>query len=339
MNDNGLISIITPVYNVEKYLNRCINSILNQTYFNFELFLIDDGSTDKSGTICDEYAIRDSRIKVIHKSNEGQAVARNVALDLAKGQYIAFIDSDDYVNRYYIEHLLEALITTNSDMAVCGVINNHVFIKKECPKTIKKVFSKKELIESYIHEPYIRGVLWNKLYRKSLFDDIRFTPLRAREDADILYKIYAKCDNTVYIPEPLYIQLIRPGSTEGVPFNEYKLFTIEIFKNEKDFISKNIPEAITCVELLIAQAYADVLLAISKDRHRKLWMDKYVEIESLLKVELEKYVEHDENNNTWYDSLVFISNNRKIIFKKGKIAYLKNAVLVSIKKILLFFSK
>ena len=117
-----LISIITPVYNSEKFLKKCIDSILNQTYSNFELILVDDGSVDKSPQICDEYARKDSRIVVIHQKNQGQAAARNKALDICKGDYISFIDSDDYVNPQMLEILMYTMQQSEADIAVCDYV-------------------------------------------------------------------------------------------------------------------------------------------------------------------------------------------------------------------------
>ena len=121
MNENPLISVIIPVYNVEDYLEKCINSVIEQDYTNLEIFLVDDGSMDRSGTICDEYAQKDSRIKVIHQENAGQSAARNTALRLAKGEYYTFIDSDDFIDVDYVSFLLKLLLENNADLSVCSV--------------------------------------------------------------------------------------------------------------------------------------------------------------------------------------------------------------------------
>ena len=119
MSNNPLITVIVPVYNVEKYLTRCVDSIINQTYKNLEIILVDDGSTDSSPAICDNYAKKDSRINVIHKQNNGASSARNAALDIASGDYIGFVDSDDYINRDMYASLFDSIVDSGSDMAIC----------------------------------------------------------------------------------------------------------------------------------------------------------------------------------------------------------------------------
>ena len=120
MKNRPIISIIVPVYNVESYLERCINSILNQTFKNFELILVDDGSTDKSGEICDSFAGYDKRIRVIHKKNGGLSSARNVGLDVSIGKYIGFVDSDDWIDEFMYEKLYRNMIKTKSDIVICN---------------------------------------------------------------------------------------------------------------------------------------------------------------------------------------------------------------------------
>ena len=121
MNESPLISVIVPVYNVEEYLTQCIESIINQTYTNLEIILVDDGSTDQSGKICDEYAIKDDRIQVIHKENRGVGSARNVGLDTSKGEYVSFVDSDDYVDKNYIKILLKQMLEHNVQVSICNL--------------------------------------------------------------------------------------------------------------------------------------------------------------------------------------------------------------------------
>lgn len=135
------ISCIVPVYNVEKYLRRCVDSILNQTFTDFELILVDDGSLDNSPAICDEYAVKDSRIKVIHKVNGGVSSARNVGLDVAKGEWICFVDSDDLIEADYMQKMYEAAINNNSDFIMCGIqqIAGYETLKNNYKKKIKKI--------------------------------------------------------------------------------------------------------------------------------------------------------------------------------------------------------
>ena len=219
-----LISVIVPVYNVEKYLSRCIESILRQTYPYFELILVDDGSPDKSGKICDKYAKKDERIKVLHKENGGVSSARNIGLDYAKGEYISFIDSDDWVRENYLEKLLAPMLQYDVQMVLGGVELRGIHIKK--------VQMKEQLFDIYFptHEamdtlflkkqPLSKGPCC-KLYKKIIIDNV---PLRFNEevawgeDAIFLYN-YWETGGKIYIIEDClyyYNQLVFTSATRKV---------------------------------------------------------------------------------------------------------------------------
>ena len=169
-----LISVIIPVYNVEQYLRQCIDSVINQTYKNLEIILVDDGSTDNSGKICDEYALKDKRIKTIHKKNGGVSSARNIGLDIAKGDYIGFVDSDDYIERDMYELLLNTMLKQKSQLAVCNwfkQINNNWIENERFPK--KQILTINEVLENF----YWCMFVWNKLFDKRILDFIRFSEL------------------------------------------------------------------------------------------------------------------------------------------------------------------
>ena len=201
-----MVSIIVPVYNVESYLERCITSILNQTYKSFELILVDDGSTDKSSFICDDYAKKDNRTVVVHKKNGGLSSARNAGLDIARGGYISFVDGDDYLDNSFIEKLLNSLILSNSDIAVCGyqkVKNNqyvaHVTIEKE-----KMILKSNDFVELSLTK-YPLGVLaCNKIYKKELFDNLRYPLNKYHEDEYLFHKLIDKASKTIIIKDVLY---------------------------------------------------------------------------------------------------------------------------------------
>lgn len=186
-----MINLIVPVYNVENYLPRCVDSILAQTFTDFELILIDDGSQDNSGKICDEYATKDNRVIVYHQENRGQAAARNFALDVVKGEYIAFADSDDYLHPKMLETLFEVLNKSEADISVCshkkGNEDNYLWPKLN---NNFSVYNGKEfLIHCYNDKVEKCWVMWDKLYRRSCFDNIRFPVGRICEDNAIIYKI------------------------------------------------------------------------------------------------------------------------------------------------------
>ena len=336
----SLITVIVPVYNTKYLLKRCVESICNQSYSELEIFLIDDGSTDGSGDLCDSFAVKDRRIHVIHQKNSGQGAARNQALDQMHGEYVYFVDSDDYILPDAIETMLNAMIDNNCDMCICGVINDHIFTKKECPKQETKIiYNKEKLFISYLTEPYIRGTLCNKFYKKELFDGLRFSTIRAREDVDILYKVYSKIEKAIYIPDALYIQFIRPGSTEQGNFNEAKLYTITIYEKMAKYISSNIKSISEYTELVKAKACRDVLNAIAQDPNRNKWMDVYEKVEKQLQEEINIHKEHADVVDKLYCELEKTAFDRAIVMKNGRKMRLKNMILCWAKKMLYPFYK
>ena len=213
------ISIIVPVYNTSKYLNRCIDSLVNQTYKNIEILLVDDGSTDNSRQMCSKWAEKDSRIVCLHKENGGQASARNMGLDHATGDYIAFVDSDDCVSPFYAEKLLNACIDNNVKISFCGYAltdetslpENMQPSDEQYPVEIISDYAYFERI--YTHQEIAYVVVWNKLYHHSIFENLRFTEAHIYEDEGIIHQIIDKCDRIAVSYQPLYFYAMRPGST------------------------------------------------------------------------------------------------------------------------------
>ena len=232
------ISVIVPVYNAEKFLNQCLESIINQTFKDFELLLIDDGSTDSSGRICDEYAEKDSRIKVVHQRNQGQAVARNKGLDMACGEWIAMIDSDDYIKTDMFEKLLTAAEKENADMCSC----NFFSFDNETPEILKehtygyteyRISSGLEILKeanNFSDLPSKFTVPWSRLVKKEAYDSIRFPEGIVFEDAAIAHLVLDKCKKIVLIPDCLYYYRIVQGSTTHREFN-IKFF--DVFYSQK----------------------------------------------------------------------------------------------------------
>lgn len=225
----SLVSIIVPVYNVEKYLKKCINSILRQTYQNIEVILVDDGSVDRSGEICDEYSVIDGRIKVVHKKNGGLSDARNTGLEIAMGEYISFIDSDDYVSEDIIELLHRQLCCDNSDMALCNMLyvdemgHNISKLNKEMP--IKNtVLSQKEFWEYLYGEKYWYYIVsCSKLYKRELFKNIYFPKGKIHEDEFLIHRIIDRCSNISCIEKPMYFYVQRENSIMNSSFTIKKL--------------------------------------------------------------------------------------------------------------------
>lgn len=216
----NMISIIVPVYKVENYLCKCVDSIIEQTYKLIEIILVDDGSPDKSGIICDKYASKDNRIKVIHKENGGLSDARNVGIDNSLGEYIMFVDSDDYIAPNMCEILLKNAISCKADIVSCNF--NNIYINKAikrnhqfCQKN-KLIYTNKEIIYNlFFHYTIDLNVVWNKLYKRDFFFgniNIRFPYGKLHEDDYTIYKFYYYAKKIVILEDSLYYYLQRKGS-------------------------------------------------------------------------------------------------------------------------------
>lgn len=207
------ISIIVPVYNVEPYIQRCIDSILSQTYTDFELILVDDGSTDNCDIICDEYSFKDARINVIHKLNGGQSSARNKGIEIARGTYLSFVDADDYITTTMIETLYELAVKYDADISECGFIS--VFKDREVVCEFGKGIEFGEgnnLLEKFINADIFYGVV-TKLFKKSLFKNARFPAGRIYEDTWITMYFCLEHLRYVRTQKPLYYYYQRENST------------------------------------------------------------------------------------------------------------------------------
>ncbi|WP_010632945.1 glycosyltransferase family 2 protein, partial [Sporolactobacillus vineae] len=209
-----LITIIVPVYNVAKYLSKCIRSIINQSYPNLEIILIDDGSTDNSGRLCDQFAKLDKRIRVIHKKNGGLSDARNAGIDLAKGELIAFVDSDDYIHRDMYLRMYEVMLKYHCDIVEVDFqeVNEKVDPNNIPEEYAIKVFDRKCAIINTIVDHYCRNYVWNKLYRKDLWVNIRFPKGRAFEDVYTTHRVINKVTSLVKLEIPLYYYFQRNNS-------------------------------------------------------------------------------------------------------------------------------
>lgn len=211
---NDLISIITPVYNTGLFLERCLNSIINQSYTNWELILVNDGSTDNSRDICYSFAQKDNRIIYLEQSNQGQAVARNKALDIIKGKYICFVDSDDWIDPNFIKYLYEAIDNNSAQIAMCAhCITDNKRNEIVYVPTVLDILSCGDFKNKLIKDE-IRSYLCDKIFIKNIFDDIRFTPGIFYEDYHFYNKIlsYIK-SNIPVVNKPLYFYYQRFSST------------------------------------------------------------------------------------------------------------------------------
>jgi len=210
------ISVIVPVYKVEPYLCRCVDSILAQTFTDYELFLVDDGSPDRCGEICDEYAEKDDRIRVIHKPNGGLSDARNAALDLMTGEYVAFIDSDDWAAPDMLESMYRAAVEHQCDMAVCNICNAYSGGIREdlyVPAIKERVVEGEERYET-LYQPSA----CNKLYKSYIFKELRYPKGRMYEDTFIYHDILKQIDKLVYTGKTSYFYFVRTDSIMNVRY-------------------------------------------------------------------------------------------------------------------------
>ncbi len=210
---NDLISIIIPVYKVEKYLEKCIESVLKQTYTNLQIILVDDGSPDNCGKICDEYAKKDPRIEVIHKVNGGLSDARNVGIAKAKGKYIGFVDSDDYIKEDMYEILINLIKEYDADVSICNlydVIDGKEYIRNN--ENGIQEYSRLEILKEVLLDKNIQSYAWNKLYKKELFDEIKYPIGKKYEDIGTTFYVFEKCNKIVVTSESEYYYLKRSDS-------------------------------------------------------------------------------------------------------------------------------
>ncbi len=242
-----LISIIVPVYQVEKYLEKCINSILSQTYKNLEIILVDDGSTDNCPAICDRFQDKDSRIKVIHQDNGGLSHARNVGLEISTGDFIGFVDSDDWIEPNMYENLLSALQETGADIAVCNRLDDFEDSKLTSSHMIsikRKLYSSIEALRKIIKdEDILHDTVWNKLYKRIILLGISFPDGKIHEDILWTAKIIGKAKLLVCLDYPYYHRLQRPDSlTHNDKLILKRIYDkIEMYKQRLKYIHEYYP--------------------------------------------------------------------------------------------------
>lgn len=233
-----LVSIIIPIYKVEPYLQRCLNSIISQTYTNLEIILVDDGSPDGCPKICDEYARKDNRIIVIHKENGGLSDARNAGLDICKGDYVSFVDGDDWINDCYIENLLLTAVTNNADITVayCKYISEvSQYSEKKFPLNPGKKSYDEVLREIFERQNPSFVAACIKLFNHNLISQFRFSKDKIHEDEYLNYQWFYKAKKTVYEPNSVYYYFLHADSITG---KQSKYEKIEILNQQYSFFNQ-----------------------------------------------------------------------------------------------------
>jgi glycosyltransferase involved in cell wall biosynthesis len=246
------LSIIVPYYNSNNYIKRCIQSILNQTYQDFELILVDDGSTDDSINICKDFATRDKRIILLQKENGGQGTARNFGIENSNGFFIGFVDSDDYIEPEMYNCMLNEITAHEADIAICGYNVFRKNSKKLRPLSYINepiVYDNYNLVKAYVSTNIISGGPCNKLYKRELFGDIRFPSIRMAEDAFVMPLLLSKAKKGVHVGKCFYNWFLREGSTERSKFTKNNLAALESSKSLQKCVKENYPSLYNYVAL------------------------------------------------------------------------------------------
>ncbi|WP_340505308.1 glycosyltransferase family 2 protein [Bifidobacterium breve] len=270
---NPLVSVVIPVYNVEPYLHECVTSVVEQTYTNIEIILVDDGSTDSSGTLCDEFALSDSRICVFHKKNGGLSDARNYGIRRSHGSLISFIDSDDYVSPDYIMHLYQALVRGKTDIATTSIC---IFREGEPPKEHKRdtaefhVYDACGALEDMLYMRHLEPNAFPKIYKKELFDTIQYPVGKLYEDIATTTKLIDKTGKIAYLDENDYYYRIRPNSIQTASFNPKKLDLLDQLNVVKSIVQTKYPSAINAYYSKEQSALFNLYMNISPDDTKEM---------------------------------------------------------------------
>lgn len=260
MKEQKLISVVIPVYNVEKYIRESLDSIINQTYKNLQIILIDDGSTDSSRSICDEYAASDDRITVIHQKNAGAGAAKNTGLDLIQGEYFSIIDSDDYIELNMYEKMVCYMENYRVDVVQC--LFRNVFVNRKVyrnyivkSKPIRKV-SRNKFLKEYLYD-WKYAIFWNKLFKTSLLKNIRFPIGRKIDDEFFTYKLICNSEHIVNTQDVFYNYRMRQSSVMNENADKRLILDrIDCFVERYEYVSERFPE----LEVLYYQKLADALI-------------------------------------------------------------------------------
>ena len=277
------VSVIVPIYKVASYLKKCVNSILDQSYENLDIILVDDGSPDDCPLICDEYEKKDLRVRVIHKVNGGLSDARNAGIEIIRGEYVVFVDSDDFLETRYIERLVNCLESTNSDIAICDY---YTFGEKSfngCKLSENKspeIFNNENALKcALVGNPFALSA-WGKLYKSSLFANVRYPKGKIYEDLGTIYKIIGLANKICYVPEKRYYYLIRKNSISYAKFSTKKMDMLFYSKEILSYIENYFPQIVDEAKIRVAISAIDLLrdMDLNKDKETVLCREKCYDI-------------------------------------------------------------
>ena len=280
-----LISVIVPVYNVEAYLPRCVDSLLGQSYSNLEILLVDDGSTDGCGALCDAYAARDARVRVIHKQNGGLSDARNAALDVARGEYLSFVDGDDWVSPYYIENLYRALEQAGAELSASCF--EEVFegqpVQSVPVERLEQfeILSREECLKRILYQDGMEVTTPTKLYKRELFDGVRYPVGKLYEDIPVAYETVRRIHKAARIANCDYYYFQRGNSIQNMAFNPKKLDSVRHCRTLMENVKRDFPQLGRAAECRYLSNVCNILFQIRDSEHEK--------IEKALWQEVKKY--------------------------------------------------
>lgn len=287
------ISVIVPVYKVEAYLDECVQSLVDQTYQNLEIILVDDGSPDNCPAMCDAWAERDSRIRVIHKENGGLSDARNAGIDSATGDYIAFVDSDDWILPEMYEKLLAALKAEHADISACNILSCFPDHTRAWGCREYTAGGPERFLELLYADTSFPVAAWNKLYPRQMWEEIRFPKGKICEDAFTTYRLVHSAHRIVQIPDALYCYRIRENSIMTSGFRLQRMDEEEAWRANYDFIRDNYPSLEKKAHDFYLQKVNVLIHAIPKEQ-RKDFQEQFMFLRGILKRNLPYIVFHSE---------------------------------------------
>lgn len=274
-----MISVLVPVYNVEKYLRRCLDSILAQTYTDYEVILVDDGSTDQSGALCDAYAAEHACIRVIHQKNAGLAQVRNVSVAAARGEYITFVDSDDAIEPTCLEVLMRDLLETGSDISICSWSEvsddgTRTELSWDLKEKGLQVWTTEQAVKSLLYQNGIDNNSWGKLYTRAVLQDVVFPAGRLYEDIAVTYQILLKGKRICYRPEALYLYTCNTSGISQSAFSPRRMDLIDMAEAMYSDIEKRFPSYLRAAQSRLLRAYIHVYLQIPDREDFKIYQQR-----------------------------------------------------------------
>ncbi len=310
-NGTPLVSIVLPVYGSEAFLPACLDSILSQTFRDFELILVDDGSPDRCGEICDEYAKKDARIRVFHTENGGSSAARNYGIDRARGQYLGFIDSDDRIEPDMYQLLYDNLIKEDADLSMCGLadiyggevinpVKDPVYLVMDSEQAIRTVFEAKLTSVTPV----------NKLYKKELFEGIRYPVGEdSGEDASIIVDLLLRCKKSVLTTEQKYYYIHREGSITTREYRSSDRSVIHAYQKNYKLIKEHMPSLLPEARMRLCWAYFFVLDKLLISSNRKEHKREERELVAFLRRHTRAVLRDPRFNRTRKLAMVFLRIN------------------------------